>query len=131
MSSRDFNFHLGDNANYDFGDDSVYVGMAVDLPIILGTPQGTPKLIIHTSAVDTYADWQSHTVHIDGYLLGYIRDASGQPNETHEFPVPAAMIDGASRRLVIRVVGKGPGLEDDFVLKRIESHDFDLHFGWV
>lgn len=130
MSQRDCNFHLGDNANVTL-DGATYIGMAVDFPVVLSNGNAAPKLIVHTNAVETYAEWQAHTVYLDNHLLGYIRDANGLASERHEFPIPSGMIDGAMRRLVIRVVGKGPGLEDDFVLKRIESEGVDLRFGWV
>ena len=130
MAGRDFNFHLGDNANHVFNN-TTYIGMAADIPLVLSNASSTPKLIVHTSAVETYATWQAHTVHLDGYLLGYIRDSSGQSAERHEFTIPAVMVDGTKRRLVVRVVGNGPGLEDDFVLKRVEPENLDLSFGWV
>lgn len=131
MLSRDFNFHLGDNANFGGFSDSTYIGMETILPVIIGSGSPDSKLIFHTTDIETLAEWQAHTVHLDSYLLGYIRDTSGNASELHEFAIPVELADGAMRKLSVRVVGKGPGLEDDFVLRKIEWVDVDLKFGWA
>ena len=80
---------------------------------------------------ETLADWQAHVVTLDFFFLGYLRNKPGSATERHFFDVPAFFIDGAPRRLNIAVIGRGPGLEDDFVLKSIEASGFDLKLGWA
>ena len=53
------------------------------------------RLIINTSAIETLADWQAHTVSIDYFFLGYLKDKTGSAKELHPFEVPAFLIDGA------------------------------------
>ena len=86
----------------------------------------TSALILPEPAIETLADWQAHTVSIDYFFLGYLKDKSGSAKELHHFEVPAFLIDGAPRLLNIAVVGRGPGLEDDFILRSIEASGFDL-----
>ena len=121
------NLHLGDNADFRDGEfaNATYVGLRVSLPMRMSNPSEKNQLIIHTSAIETLADWQDHTVSLD-YL-----DKKGSATERHVFEIPAYLIDGAPRRLNVAVVGRGPGLEDDFTLKSIEASGFDLELGWV
>ena len=132
MSKKEFNLHLGDNANYIF-EGTTYCGMNAVIPVILkSTPiPSSPQIVINTSEIETLADWQAHSVHLDNFLIGYLKDTSGQKNERHEFDIPKSKFDDSRRLLSIRVVGKGPSLEDDFVLRSIESHGFDMSFGWA
>jgi hypothetical protein len=127
------NLHLGDNADFKEGEfaDATYVGLRVSLPLRLTNPSKTNRLIVNTSAIETLADWQSHTVSLDYFFLGYLKDKTGAAKERHPFEVPAFLIDGSPRRLNIAVVGRGPGLEDDFILKSLEASGFDLKLGWV
>lgn len=127
------NLHLGDNADFKGGEfaDATYVGLRVSLPLRLWNPSKENRLVIHTTAIETLADWQAHTVSIDYFFLGYLKDETGSATERHPFEVPAFLIDGNPRRLNIAVVGRGPGLEDDFILKSIEASGFDLKLGWV
>jgi hypothetical protein len=127
------NLHLGDNADFEEGEfaDATYVGLRVSLPLRLTNPSKTNRLIVNTSAIETLADWQSHTVSLDYFFLGYLKDKTGAAKERHPFEVPAFLIDGSPRRLNIAVVGRGPGLEDDFILKSLEASGFDLKLGWV
>ncbi|MGH6825452.1 hypothetical protein [Methyloceanibacter sp.] len=131
MSELDL--HLGDNADFHDGDfaNATYVGLSVSLPLRMSNPSKKNQLIIITSAIETLADWQAHAVTIDFFFLGYLTDKSGSPTERHVFEIPTYFINGAPRRLNIAVVGRGPGLEDDFVLKSIEASGFDLKLGWV
>jgi hypothetical protein len=124
---------LGDNADFNEGDfaNATYVGLSVALPLRMSNPSKKNQLIINTSAIETLADWQAHTVSLDYFFLGYLRDKGGSPVERHPFDIPAFFIDGTPRRLNIAVVGRGPGLEDDFVLKTIEASGFVLKLGWV
>ena len=127
------NLHLGDNADFKEGEfaDATYVGLRVSLPLRLTNPSKINRLIVNTSAIETLADWQSHTVSLDYFFLGYLKDKTGAAKERHPFEVPAFLIDGSPRRLNIAVVGRGPGLEDDFILKSLEASGFDLKLGWV
>ena len=127
------NLHLGDNADFSDGEfaTATYVGLRVSLPIRMSNLGESNQLIIHTSAIETLANWQAHTVSIDYFFLGYLKDKTGTATERHLFEVPAYLIDGAPRRLNIAVVGRGPGLEDDFILKSIEASGFDLKLGWA
>ena len=115
------NLHLGDNADVNDGDfaNTTYVGLSVALPLRMLNPSKRNQLVIYTSAIETLADWQAHVVTLDFYFLGYLKDKPGSATERHFFDVPAFFIDGAPRRLNIAVIGRGPGLEDDFVLKSI------------
>ena len=97
----------------------------------MSNPSEKNQLIIHTSAIETLADWQAHTVSLDYFFLGYLKDKKGSATERHVFEIPAYLIDGAPRRLNVAVVGRGPGLEDDFILKSIEASGFDLELGWT
>jgi hypothetical protein len=128
-----FNLHLGDNADVHDGDfaNTTYVGLSVALPIRLSNPSKRNQLVISTSAIETLADWQAHVVTLDFFFLGYLRNKPGSDTERHVFDVPAFFIDGAPRRLNIAVIGRGPGLEDDFVLRSIEASGFELKFGWA
>src|SRR4029079_10410107 len=125
------NLHLGDNADVNDGDfaNTTYVGLSVALPLRMLNPSKRNQLVIYTSAIETLADWQAHVVTLDFYFLGYLKDKPGSATERHFFDVPAFFIDGAPRRLNIAVIGRGPGLEDDFVLKSIEASGFDLKLG--
>jgi hypothetical protein len=127
------NLHLGDNADVNDGDfaNTTYVGLSVALPLRMLNPSKRNQLVIYTSAIETLADWQAHVVTLDFFFLGYLRDKPGSATERHFFDVPAFFIDGAPRRLNIAVIGRGPGLEDDFVLKSIEASGFDLNLGWA
>jgi hypothetical protein len=112
------NLHLGDNADFKDGEfaTATYVGLRVSLPVRMSNCGRSNRLIINTSAIETLADWQAKT---------------GSAKELHPFEVPAFLIDGAPRLLNIAVVGRGPGLEDDFILKSIEASGFDLKLGWA
>ena len=127
------NLHLGDNADFNDGEfaTATYVGLRVSLPIRMLSLGESNQLIIKTSAIETLANWQAHTVSIDYFFLGYLKDKTGSATERHPFEVPAFLIDGAPRCLNIAVVGRGPGLEDDFILKSIEASGFDLKLGWA
>jgi hypothetical protein len=127
------NLHLGDNAGFNEGEfaTSTYVGLRVSLPMRLSEPGRKNRLIIHTSAIETLADWQAHTVSLDYFFLGYLKDKAGVSNERHPFEIPRFLIDGSPRALNVAVVGRGPGLEDDFILRSIESSGFDLKLGWA
>ena len=127
------NLHLGDNADVNDGDfaNTTYVGLSVALPLRMLNPSKRNQLVIYTSAIETLADWQAHVVTIDFFFLGYLTDKSDSPTERHVFEIPTYSINGAPRRLNIAVVGRGPGLEDDFVLRSIEASGFDLKLGWV
>jgi hypothetical protein len=127
------NLHLGDNADFKDGDfaNATYVGLSVALPVRMSNPSKKNQLIINTSAIETLADWQAHSVSLDYFFLGYLRDRTRSATERHAFEVPAFLIDGSPRRLNIAVVGRGPGVEDDFVLKSIEASGFDLKLGWA
>ena len=127
------NLHLGDNADFKEGEfaDATYVGLRVSLPLRMSNPGTKNQLIIRTSAIETLADWQAHTVSLDYFFLGYLKDKSGTAKERHPFEIPAFLLDGSPRSLNIAVVGRGPGLEDDFILKSIEASGFDLRLGWV
>jgi hypothetical protein len=127
------NLHLGDNAEFNHGEfaNATYVGLRVSLPIRMSNCSESNQLIINTSAIETLADWQAHTVSIDYFFLGYLKDKTRSNKERHTFEVPDFLIDGAPRSLNIAVVGRGPGLEDDFILKSIEASGFDLKLGWV
>jgi hypothetical protein len=127
------NLHLGDNADFKDGEfaAATYVGLRVSLPLRLWNPSKENRLVINTSAIETLADWQAHTVSIDYFFLGYLKDKTRSNKERHAFEVPDFLIDGAPRSLNIAVVGRGPGLEDDFILKSVEASGFDLKLGWV
>ena len=127
------NLHLGDNAEVNDGDfaKTTYVGLSVALPLRMLNPSKRNQLVIYTSAIETLADWQAHVVTLDFFFLGYLRDKPGSATERHSFDVSAFFIDGAPRRLNIAVIGRGPGLEDDFVLRSIEASGFDLKLGWA
>jgi hypothetical protein len=127
------NLHLGDSADFNDGEfaGATYVGLRVSLPIRMSGGGANNRLIVNTSAIETLADWQAHTVSIDYFFLGYLKDKTGAASELHPFDVPAHLIDGSPRLLNIAVVGRGPGLEDDFILKSIEASGFDLKLGWV
>jgi hypothetical protein len=127
------NLHLGDNADFRDGEfaNATYVGLRVSLPMRMSNPSEKNQLIIHTSAIETLADWQAHTVSIDYFFLGYLKDKKGSATERHLFEIPAYLIDGTPRRVNVSVVGRGPGLEDDFILKSIEASGFDLKLGWA
>ena len=127
------NLHLGDNADFNAGEfaTATYVGLRVSLPLRLSSPSKKNQLIINTSAIETLDDWQAHTVSLDYFFLGYLKDKTGGATERHLFEIPAYLIDGTPRRVNVSVVGRGPGLEDDFILKSIEASGFDLKLGWV
>jgi hypothetical protein len=127
------NLHLGDNADFKEGDfaNTTYVGLSVALPVRMSSPSKKNQLIVNTSAIETLADWQAHTVSLDYFFLGYLKDKTGATKERHSFEIPAFLIDGSPRRLNIAVVGRGPGVEDDFILKSIEASGFVLKLGWA
>ena len=127
------NLHLGDNADFRDGEfaNATYVGLRVSLPMRMLNPSKENRLIINTSAIETLADWQAHTVSLDYFFLGYLKDKKGSATERHLFEIPAYLIDGTPRRVNVSVVGRGPGLEDDFILKSIEASGFNLKLGWV
>ena len=127
------NLHLGDNADFKDGEfaDATYVGLRVSLPVRMSNCGRSNQLIINTSAIETLADWQAHTVSIDYFFLGYLKDKTSGATERHAFEIAAYLIDGSPRRLNIAVVGRGPGLEDDFILRSIEASGFDLTLGWA
>ena len=129
----ELNLHLGDNADFKDGEfaNATYVGLRVSLPVRMSNCGRSNRLIINTSAIETLADWQAHTVSIDYFFLGYLKDKTTSAKELHPFEVPAFLIDGAPRLLNIAVVGRGPGLEDDFILRSIEASGFDLKLGWA
>lgn len=127
------NLHLGDNAGFRAGEfaEATYVGLRVSLPVRMSNCGRSNRLIINTSAIETLADWQAHTVSIDYCFLGYLKDKTGGETERHAFEIADYLIDGSPRRLNIAVVGRGPGLEDDFILRSIEASGFELKLGWA
>ena len=126
------NLHLGDNAHHSFPE-AKFAGLVADLPIVIRNPTvENPTLIIHTSAIETHAEWQAHKVQLDGTLIGLLKDAGGQPNEVHNFDIPSALLGDQTRhRLSIEVGAAMPGLIDDFVLRALAIEGADLHFGWA
>lgn len=66
----EFNLHLGDNPGHPLFADSPSVGLAVELPVRLSNPAGSPELLIEMTAIETCDPWRSHAVHLSGHLLG-------------------------------------------------------------
>jgi hypothetical protein len=131
MSVLTYDLHLGDTPNYDFGT-ARYCGLGVDLPILI-TNRNTDDLwlTIRTSAIETLAAWQKHTVTLNGSLIGMLADINGVANEEHRFTLPAGLITRNENTLSIRVGAAVPGLIDDFVLREIELEGADLRSGWT
>ena len=79
------NLHLGDNADFKDGEfaTATYVGLRVSLPVRMSNCGRSNRLIINTSAIETLADWQAHTVSIDYFFLGYLKDKTGSAKELH------------------------------------------------
>ena len=127
---HELNLHLGDNPGHPIFAGSPSVGLAVELPVRLSKPVGSPELLIETTAIETHAEWQAHAVQLNGYLLGYLRDTNGQSAEAFRFAIPVELVDGAPRRLRISVGDHEPGLTDDFELKRVELGGCDPTAGW-
>ena len=84
------NLHLGDNADFNDGEfaTATYVGLRVSLPIRMSSRGESNQLIIKTSAIETLANWQVHTVSIDYFFLGYLKDKTGLATERHPFESP-------------------------------------------
>lgn len=131
MKAIEINVHLGDNPN--FFEPIKWSGLSAVLPVkIVPHGGGDGVLVIETSEIQTYADWQAHRVRLDGFHLGFIRGGSTGASETHRITVPQDLMkNGEPQTLIIEVAGRGPGLEDDFILKTVAIEGASLSIGWV
>lgn len=75
------NLHLGDNADFNDGEfaSATYVGLRVSLPIRMSRVGASNQLIVNTSAIETLADWQAHTVSIDYSFSAISRTRRARP----------------------------------------------------
>ena len=130
MAPLDINLHLGDNPN--FYEPVKWSGLTATLPVMFhNIGDETAKLLIETSEMQTLAEWQAHRVTLDGFHIGFIKGLSSGKTEIHEMELPNDLIKiGTAQKLVIEVVGRGPGLEDDFILKSIATVGVDISLGW-
>jgi len=131
MSQIDLNFHLGDNPN--FYAPIPWIGLSARLPVkIKPEPSATDvELVIHTSEVQTLADWQAHQVKLDGSIVGVISSKTSSDPTQHDIVLPEHLIRGGKpQTLTIEVVGRGPGLEDDFIVQSLHAKNASLTLGW-
>ena len=122
-------FHFGDNPGA-FGFSGPFVGLEKVFPLQIASIDADQLgLTIYTSAIETLGGGPGHQVLINDTNIGYLRDVNGQPSEIHSLPftrVQLMAILGASTQfqLKIKTEDLGGGLDDDFVLDRIEATGF-------
>ena len=122
--------HLGDNPN--FYDPIKWSGLSAVLPVKISTNQNEGAvLIIETTEIQTLADWQAHRITLDGFHIGFLKETNASSLQIHKLLIPRDLIkNGVPQKLAIEVVGRGPGLEDDFILKTISMEGAKITIGW-
>lgn len=124
-------FHFGDNPAAS-GFQGPFVGLEKVFPLeLVSIDDDALRLTIYTSAIETLGSGPGHQVLINGTNVGYLRDPNGQAgaSEVHTLPFSRAALTailGASAQfqLKIKVEHIGGGLDDDFVLERIDALGF-------
>lgn len=129
-------FHFGDTPTAS-GFRGPFVGLEKAFPLqIASIDTDELGLTIYTSAIETLGGGPGHQVLINDTNIGYLRDSTVQagPSEIHHLVFTRAQLTailGASTQfqLKIKVQDIGGGLDDDFMLDRIEALGFRTGLG--
>ncbi|TGS11584.1 hypothetical protein EN852_022085 [Mesorhizobium sp. M2E.F.Ca.ET.209.01.1.1] len=129
---------LGDTPSATFFPDAQYAGLELHLPIRPSrneTDTGDVQLRLETSLIETWEDWQKHTVNINGQLVGYIGDPNDRQGGSETFILTIGKqtfdaIAGGYHTLSIICGSAKPGLIDDFELKKIAVAGANIKLGW-
>jgi hypothetical protein len=123
--------HFGDNPASDIFPGMPFVGLQKTFPLeLVSIDADDLTLIVRTRASETWGG-PGHQVLINNTNIGYLRDTSDQtgPSEIHNLTftratLTAALGASAQFQLTITVHDLGGGMDDDFVLDRIEAVGF-------
>lgn len=134
-------YQLGNDAG--LFQDAMYVGFELKLPFTKtwhDTSAATITFNLYTHDVETWGDWLGHRVSINGIEIGRLKDPADTlgVNEVFSLAVPRTVLEaalGGKDRFVFSVElelqPSTPGMEDDFVLWRVESDGtFSARLGW-
>lgn len=134
-------YQLGNDAG--IFQDALYVGFELKLPFTktwIDSSATDITFTIYTHDVETWGSWLGHPVSINGVEIGRLKDPNDVQgtSEVFQLIVPRSKVESALAgkdkfilSVALELQPPSPGMEDDFVLWRIETDGtFAARLGW-